>query len=102
MKFNIGDKVYVKPFKEICEEPGSKIREEDGAVTSECYIETKEGTAKTHDTFLIEEMQQLCEKQVTIEKIIGNKYILKESCYNFLECWLTDELHHYVDSFGEE
>ena len=101
MKFKVGDKVYVKPFKEICEEPGSKIREEDGAVTSECYVETDEGTVESHDTFLTE-MQKLCEKQVVIEKIIRNKYIIQESCFNFLECWLTDELYHYVDSFGEE
>jgi hypothetical protein len=101
MKFKAGDKVYVKPFKEICEEPGSKIREEDGAVTSECYVETDGGTVETHDTFLTE-MQNLCGEQVVIEKIIRHKYIIQESCFNFLECWLTDELYHYVDSFGEE
>lgn len=99
MKFKVGDKVYVKPFIEICNEPGSTIREPDGAVMAECWVE--DGMVKTHDEFL-PDMEQCCEKEFTIKRITsGHKYILDGSCFNFLECWLTDELRHYVDSFGE-
>lgn len=102
MKFKVGDKVFIKPFEEICVEPGSTIRESDGAVTAECYVETDEDIKKTEDQFL-PDMKCFCEKQYTIKRITsGHKYIFEESCFNFLECWLTDELRHYVDSFGKE
>lgn len=102
MKFKVGDKVFVKPFEEICEEPNSTIRKSDGAVLAECYVETDEGIVKTNDQFL-PDMKSCCEKQYTIKRITSrHKYIFEESCFNFLECWLTDELRHYVVSFGKE
>lgn len=102
MRFKVGDKVFIKPFEEICEEPGSTIRETDGSVMAECYVETDKGVVITHDVFL-PDMKKYCEKQYIIQSISeGRKYIFKESGYNFLECWLTDEPHHYVDSFKEK
>lgn len=102
MKFKVGEKVFVKPFEEIREEPNSIVRESDGAIMAECYVETDEGIVKTDDQFL-PDMKKHCEKQYTIKRITdSHKYAFEESCFNFLECWLTDELRHYVDSFGKE
>ena len=53
MKFKVGDKVFIKPFEEICEEPGSTIRETDGSVMAECYVETDKGIVITHDVFCL-------------------------------------------------
>lgn len=102
MKFKVGDKVFVKPFEEICADPNSTIRESDGAVITECDVETNEGVEKIRELFL-PDMKCSCERQCTIERITDNgKYILEESYFNFLECWLSDELRHYIDSFEEE
>ena len=101
MKFKVGDKVFVRPFEEICTEPNSIIRKSDGAVITECYVETDEGVEKIRDLFL-PDMKCSCERQCTIKRITyGHKYILEESHFNFLECWLSDELRHYIDSFEE-